>query len=95
MTRIHVHAVPIDDATHSFPLPAFAQIVHVAPGFESVRTVEFWFSFAVRPTLNMPPCNRRFRVFGTGQEIPAGFRHVGTAVDTGLRLVWHLCEECE
>jgi len=29
------------------------------------------------------------------QEIPDNFRHVGTAVDYGLRLVWHLCEEIE
>lgn len=93
MTRIHKHEVHCDGNPRSFEIPAFARICHVAAGFESARTVAFWFEFDDRHKADR--VTRTFRVFGTGHEIPDNFRHVGTAVDYGLRLVWHLCEEIE
>lgn len=66
------------------------EIVHV--GHQAFGVVTVWWLSAPRP---LP--SRRLRVFRTGEDVPSlGHRnphHVGTSVDVGGRLVWHLFED--
>ena len=69
-------------------LPFNARIIHV--NMQGFGAMAFWFSFP-----NVPSGigdRRRFRVFGTGQEIPEQWEYVGTALDRKNGLVWHLHE---
>lgn len=80
---IYRYEVPVDDQWHGHDLSG--SVLHV--GCRNPRVVEFWAlhtgGFTVR---------RLFQVVGTGQPLPAGSRHVGTAIAPGGRLVWHLVE---
>lgn len=90
---IYRYEVPVDDRWHTLELTG--QIRHVAS--RSPEMVEFW------ATANTERSRRRrFRVFGTGQPLPAGLEasdsegpngiHLGTAITAGGSLVWHLYE---
>lgn len=80
--RILRYEVPVDDRDHWVDLPG--PIMHVATRRADV--VEIWASTIGTPTI------RRFRVFGTGQEIPLSASYVATAIVPGGAFVWHLVE---
>ena len=84
MNAIHRYEVPVDDRPHRHILGG--PIVHVAA--RKVDTVEFW---AIHDDDGIQQ-QRAFQVVGDGQELPAGARHVGTAIAPGDRFVWHLVE---
>ena len=76
--------VPVDDQWHVFTLSG--SIVHVAT--RRLDVVEFW---SLEGDDVPGRHDRRFRVFGTGQPLPAeARRHIGTAL--AGQLVWHLFE---
>lgn len=83
--------LPVDDEDHE--LPVTGEIVACA-GTRGLWSnmpkhwVEFW---AVGPA-EPPAPPRVFRVFGTGQPIPAEYVWRGTAPRTDEGLVWHLLE---
>jgi hypothetical protein len=79
------YTVPADDQWHDLTLPG--PIVHVATRIPDA--VELW----VHADTGQEPQLRMLTVVGTGQTIPAAATaHVGTAVTTDGRLVWHLME---
>lgn len=80
--RVLRYEVPVDDRDHWLDLPG--PIVHVATRRPDV--VELWAS-----TIGTP-ATRRFRVYGTGHEVPLAAAHVATAIVPGGALVWHLME---
>jgi hypothetical protein len=81
---IHRYEVPVDDRWHDLPLSG--SVLHVAS--RDPRVVEVWALHTSGTEVT-----RTFRVFGTGQPLPAGpLRHVGTALASGGQLVWHLME---
>jgi hypothetical protein len=97
--RILRWEIPIDDQDHE--VRADGAVLHVA-GHRHLRDrVEFWTlaaddpEFWSAPIGNVAPVQwpaRVFRVFGTGQQVPNGYGHRGTAGRTVDGLVWHLFE---
>lgn len=83
MRRVWRETVPVDDAWHD--LPFTGHVVHVAS--RDPAYVEVWHEVLD----DAVPSTRRFRVFGTGQDVPDRATHAGTAVIGPL--VWHLYEE--
>lgn len=82
------YAVAVDDQWHRLHFPGPA--MHVAARNE--YQVDFW----VLAHPDVTAVAREFRVFGTGQEIPAGCAWVGTGVTPSGALVWHLfCRRCD
>ncbi|MFD3523875.1 hypothetical protein [Streptomyces sp. NPDC058653] len=81
--RILRFEVPVDDQWHAVQLPG--PILHVA--CRKARSVELWALDSGAPSEM-----RGFRVFGTGQPLPARVSHAGTALAPGGQLVWHLME---
>lgn len=77
-------AIPVDDAWYTVQMRG--PIVHVATRVPD--EVEVWWLNA--PTT--PPHTREFIVVGTGHDIPAYCRHVGSAIVPSGTLVWHLFE---
>jgi len=81
------YEVPADDQAHDFDLSGRpVAVAHKAGSGGTV--VELWAEWCS----NGQPM-RRFRVFGTGQDIPDGWGWVASTprdADTGL--VWHLYE---
>ncbi len=82
--KIFRYEVPVDDEWH--PISLFGDVVHV--GCRRSDVVEFWAEHDVR----RDPITRRFRVFGTGQDVEPDSLHVGTVIVHGGALVWHLRE---
>lgn len=82
-TAIYRYEIPVDDNWHNIPLSG--AILHVAT--RQPDRVELW-------ALNSggSKADRMFRVYGTGQPIPDGAVHIGTAIIPGGLLVWHLFE---
>jgi hypothetical protein len=64
-------------------LPADAFVVLVA---EQYGKLTLWFDTAMEGKA------RTFEVFATGQEIPEGYIHRGSAVCAGGYLIWHVYE---
>lgn len=85
--RIFRYEMPVDDQDHDVHLPEDTRIVKV--GARRTDAVEFW---GLVPNGDLG-WNRRFRVFGTGQTVPANYEYVGTPEPVaGGALVWHLYE---
>lgn len=84
MSAIYRYEVPVDGREHRHILGGPV----VAVGSRMVDVVEFW---AIHDDDGMQQ-QRAFVVVGTGQEIPDGATHIGTAVAPGGLLVWHLFE---
>jgi hypothetical protein len=83
--RILRWSIPVDDKGKA--VTAAGDVIEVASTITG-QAVEFW-------TLSMDADEakpRTFRVFGTGQEVPDGWFHRGTAPRTPTGLVWHLFE---
>lgn len=90
------HTVPVDDGWHSLDLTCF----HVADdhrlpqwrhvGVNPDEPAEVWLWLIHHG--HVPPHRHYFRVYGTGQQIPAGAVWVGTAPAAGTSLIWHLFE---
>jgi hypothetical protein len=80
---IHRHEVPVDDQWHTLALSG--TVLHVAARDPAV--VELWTLVGTEPSRWW-----EFRVFGTGQLLPAVVgEHVGTALaGPHQMLVWHL-----
>ena len=78
------YTVPVDDHAWTFDLTS--DPVAVANG-STLDEVDFWAEF----TVGAPKTPRRFQVFGTGQPLPPGARHVGTCPRVSGQ-VWHLYE---
>jgi hypothetical protein len=82
-TRIYKYTVPVDDQDH---LIAFrGPIVHVAS--QAPNEVQLWVQYNPHADKH----RWKFRVVGTGQPIPNGMLHVGTAFDGPF--VWHLVRD--
>lgn len=99
-TRVLRWTCPIDDLDHDLPVPPGA-VVRVAG--EPFDRVEFWalgsaslegWDTPADPAVmrSWAGPTRVFRVFGTGQTIPAGYVYRGTTERTAHGLVWHLLE---
>lgn len=76
--------VPVDDRDH--PIGA-GRVVHVACRGDDIDVVTVW---TEETDETKKTVGRRARVYGTGQPVPAGDEHIGTAVTSTGRLVWHL-----
>lgn len=88
MRTIYRYEIPVNDQWHRVAMTG--DIVHVAA--RELGVVEVWAFAGDHGTVVMD-----LRVFGTGQEIPAGhdgnpLRHVGTAPVRNSGLVWHLLQ---
>lgn len=81
-TRILRFEVPVDDEWHLIRVPRNS-VLHVDCRF--ARSVEFWMREHESGTEV-----RAYRVYGTGQPIPATASYEGTALAPGGRAVWHL-----
>lgn len=88
--------IPVDDRWHDVQI---GDIVHVGHQNFGVVTIWWWKDIPGQPR-ELP--TRRFPVYGTGYEVPTfdpvidGSRspvHVGTVVDLGTKLDWHLIED--
>ncbi|OKK06426.1 hypothetical protein AMK26_10415 [Streptomyces sp. CB03234] len=81
---IYRYEIPVDDQWHELELTG--AVLHTAARTPDV--VELWALHTTSPTPR-----RSFRVFGTGQPLPAEpLRHVGTALTAHGALVWHVME---
>jgi hypothetical protein len=79
---IHRYEIPVDDQWHILELTG--ETLHVAARRPDV--VELWAMANYEP-----PVAWEFRVFGTGQLLPAGpLFYAGTALVAYGTLVWHL-----
>lgn len=80
------YEVPIDGEWHDLELPAGPILhTHVSRiGFVQIWIVEME-ADAIFP--------RRFRIFGTGDNIPPTAAHVGTTVSAVYGTAWHLFED--
>lgn len=58
-------------------MPEGSKIVHVGQqnGFPCM-----WVLFSIPPTLQVPMITRRFRIFGTGPDVPENMGYVGTVL---------------
>lgn len=81
--RVLKWSVPVDDQPHHI---GTGRVLHVACQHNH-RSVEVW-------TLEFGDGERwkPVQVFGTGQPLPAGWWHIGSAVTVGGLLVWHVFE---
>jgi hypothetical protein len=95
--RILKTDVPVDATWSDYPM---GDIVHV--GYQTFGFVSVWWLDSVSGQKLQKLPERRLRVYGTGHPIPRydtrlsrtmSPQHVGTAVDIGARLVWHLMED--
>ncbi|MBM6622646.1 hypothetical protein JTF08_13605 [Micrococcaceae bacterium RIT802] len=79
--------------THTLPQGPVVMIHHdrAYPDGQECGRLEVWIEaqtpgdFPAKPELGS---RRKVKVFGTGQLIPAGARHMGSCLDG--RLIWHL-----
>lgn len=84
--RVLKWSVPVDDLDHPI---GCGPVVHVACQAGVVDVVQVWTEETPRTTGQ----TRRARVYGTGQPIPDGDQHIGTAlapVHPPKTLVWHV-----
>lgn len=81
--RIYRYAVPVDGHWHTFkcgpPLHVDCRVPNI---------VEFW-AYPPDPDADEFADEQRFRVYGTGHDMPDGILHAGTALSP-RGLVWHL-----
>ncbi len=84
--KVYRYAVPCDGQWHDLELTG--PIVKVDTRHE--HAVEVW--AIVRDAVGPTP--RRFRVYGTGHDIPNTNQHVGSTVSVSGTFVWHLFEGC-
>ena len=75
--------VPVDDHDH---LIGGGKVVHVACQ-RRPEVVQVWTEETDESLLNV---GRRARVYGTGQEIQEGDKHLGSVVTHSGNLVWHV-----
>lgn len=81
MSRILRYEVPADGEWHSFTGHDFPLYVNC----RQLGIVEFWAMerYAIDQMAE-------YRVFGTGEPLGGVIEYVGTTLDAGGRLVWHL-----
>lgn len=79
--NVYRYEVPVDNRWHEIELSG--PVLHVASRHGDARLVHFW---AVNG--QGLPYLYRFRVFGTGMEIPGSADYTGTAICEPY--VWHL-----
>jgi hypothetical protein len=94
--------IAIDDQDHD--IDPSGPVLHVAghrhhPTYVEVWTLDpsdeaFW-NAPIGTRLPAPGPRRVFRVFGTGQAVPAGYVWRATAERTADGLVWHLFERTD
>lgn len=82
--KLYRNEVPVNDQW----ILMFPVMDPLYVGCRETGIVEFW---SWEPH-DGPWPERYFRVYGTGQEIPADVRYWGTAVAPDSTLVWHLVE---
>lgn len=96
--------IPIDDQDHE--RGAAGPVVYVSGHRDFRARVEFWTvdpsdeefwaaPIGTREHAPPPGGTRWFRVFGTGQPVPAGYVWRATAARTADGLVWHLFERTD
>lgn len=84
MTRMFKFKVPVGGGMTPINIQRDARIVHVDV---QGRDVYFWAAIDE----DYPLVTRRFTVLGTGLEIPARHKYIGTAQSRD-EFVWHLFE---
>lgn len=77
MRIIHRHPIPVDDQDHTISCCASGRVVHVGITDDGLNGMQVWIE-QVEPHIEL--WDRTFRVFATGQEIPDGLHHMGSAV---------------
>lgn len=77
-----------DEVGFDYALPEGA--LFLAAGFQGGYPGFLYAWFEVDDAF--PVEKRRFATIGTGQEIPADARYLGTAQESGHPLVWHIYE---
>ena len=81
-SKVLRYEVRIDDIAHSVPAGEVVLVHAHRQGLDN--RVEVWIHVAEGETQT-----QTVRVFGTGQEIPAGWRPLGSCVAGPF--VWHVC----
>jgi len=76
----------VSEGTPSISMPAGAQIVHA--DVQHPHTVWIWAIVDPRRDREL----RSIAFFATGEPIPEGWEHRGTALDMHAGLVWHVFE---
>jgi hypothetical protein len=85
---VHKYEVPAAGRFAPVPMPVAAEIIHA-----DVQLGQIYVWALVDPDAPTS-VSRRLGYFGTGQEsIPLTARHVGTCIDRGPNLVWHVFED--
>lgn len=85
--RIYRYEVPVDDRWHTFKCGPPLHVACRHHGF-----VEFW-AHPFEDDADEFVDELRFRVYGTGHEIPEEALYVGTALTPDGALVWHLVSD--
>lgn len=95
--RILKTDIPVDSDWADYEM---GDIVHVAHQSFGNITVWWWDCVSGQKLTTLP--TRRLRAYATGEPVPVfdakrdhllSPHHVGTAVDVGSKLVWHLIED--
>ncbi len=87
MRVVYRHLIPIDDEEHDLVISAKHTILLVGSKEDEIRAVHIWIEQDNEADVKV---TRTFRVFATGQEIPEGWKAVGSVVI--YPFVWHLYE---
>jgi len=84
--KVWKYELQIFDNVQTISMPKFSQIVNV--GMQK-RKLCMWVEVDEREDME----ERYFRVFGTGHPIDISVKdYIGTGMDDGLTLVWHIYE---
>ena len=90
MLKIYKYPVPVDDQWHDLALTGM--ITHIGPDPFRNDVIYVW---AIHSDSAQSEGSRRFRVFGTGHELPANTRPenvLGSVQTRDGQFVWHLVD---
>jgi hypothetical protein len=72
-------------------MPAGARVLHFASQFGDSMVLQIWAQVDRSAAVE----RRLFVIVGTGHDVPAGAKYIGTAITLKGSLVWHLFELAE
>lgn len=85
MRKVFKYEVLVQDGVQTFDMPEGAHVVHVS---DQRGQVCFW--ALVDPQAEL--VTRQFVIRGTGHDVPHGAQYIGSAMQLGGALVWHVFE---